>query len=120
MLLPPYEANLFFRLQKTLLCFVNQQVRVSSELLSLGDFAIPRTEEMLKLRDELIQKPNLLDSFLRQNPADLSTVELAIVSAWRQGLHHAIDKLSIGCRKEASIESAQPDSLPHLGFEGFE
>lgn len=82
-LLPLYDANLFFRLQKTLLCFVNQQVRVSSELLSLDDFAIPRTEEMLKVRDELRQKPDLIDSFLQQNPADLSTAELAIVSAWR-------------------------------------
>lgn len=82
-LLPHREANLFFRLQKTLLCFVNQQVRVSGELLSLEDFAVPRTEEMLKVRDELIQKPDLLDSFLQQNPADLSGEELAIVSLWR-------------------------------------
>jgi hypothetical protein len=85
MLLPPYEANLFFRLQKTLLVFFNQQVRVSRELFSLGDFSIPRTEEMLKVRDELIRNPDLVDSFLRKNPANLSVAELAVVSAWR---HH--------------------------------
>ena len=77
------DATLFFRLQKTLLCFVNQKVRISNVLFSLEDFAVPRLDEMLKVRDELIRKPELLESFLRQNPAHLSGEELAIVSSWQ-------------------------------------
>jgi hypothetical protein len=50
---------LFFRSQKTLLCFANQQARVSGELLSLDDFAFPRPEQILNARDELIQRPDL-------------------------------------------------------------
>ena len=83
MLLPPQEANLFFRLQKALLSFVNQQVRISDDLLSPEDFAVPRPEEMLKVRDALIQRPDRLDSFLQQNAAHLSGEELAVVSSWR-------------------------------------
>ena len=82
-MLPPQEANLFFRLQKTLLCFAHQQLRISGHLLSLEDFDIPRPEEMLKVRDALIQKPEVLDSFVRQNPAHLFGDALAIVSSWR-------------------------------------
>ena len=83
MLLPPREAHLFFRLQKLLLYFVNQHVRISGDPLSSEDFAVARPEEMLKVRDALRQRPDLLNSFLQQNVAHLSGEELAIVSSWR-------------------------------------
>ena len=84
MLLPQQDARLFFRLHKTLLLFANQHLGVcSGALASLEDFNPARLEETARLRDALLERGDILESFLQENPAHLSDEELAIVSLWR-------------------------------------
>ena len=84
MLLAPHEAGLFFRLHRTLMFHVNEQIRVlPGDLTSPEDFAALPSEERVKVGEAILENPDLLESFISRNPADLSDEELAIVSSWR-------------------------------------
>jgi len=93
MLLTPQEANLFFRLNHALMVFVNHRLR-----LVLGEHTTPEKlgplspQARLKLRQALIEHPDLLDSFTQDNPAHLNEDDLAIVASWR---HHVGGKFYI-------------------------
>ena len=84
MLLTPPNAELFFRLHRTLMFFVNQRLRVIPD-----DSATPEKfsglppHVRLKVRDALLEHPELIDSFVEENPARLSAEELDIVRSWR-------------------------------------
>ena len=84
MLLTPQDANLFFRLHRTLMLFVNQRLQaVPDDPATPEDFAALSPEARLKVRDALLAHTALIESFVDQNPAHLPDDELAIVRAWR-------------------------------------
>jgi hypothetical protein len=84
MLLAPPELELFFRLHRTLLFFVNQRLTVIPETLaSPEDFAALSPGVRLKVRDALTTNLALIESFVAENPARLSDDELDIVRSWR-------------------------------------
>src|SRR4051812_11121898 len=84
MLLPPHELELFFRLHRTLLFFVNQRLTVIPDTLaSPEEFAALSPGVRLKVRDALSANLDLIESFVGENPANLSDDELDIVRPWR-------------------------------------
>jgi hypothetical protein len=84
MLLTPQDAELFFRLHRTLMFFVNQRLQAVPNVPAAPDeFAALAPEVRLKVRDALLDHTELLEFFVEQNPAHLSHDELAIVQAWR-------------------------------------
>ncbi|HMP57772.1 MAG TPA: DUF6398 domain-containing protein [Gemmatales bacterium] len=84
MLLEPQEVELFFRLHRALMFFVNQRLKViPNEVASPEEFAALSPEVRLKVRDALSTNLDLIESFVGENPADLSDDELAMVRAWR-------------------------------------
>jgi hypothetical protein len=84
MLLPPQDAELFFKLHKALMFFVNQQVHaLPDKIASPEEFAALSPEKRLKAREALLVKPDLIDSFVQQNPAKFAKDELAIVASWQ-------------------------------------
>ena len=88
MLLPPHELELFFRLHRALLFFVNQRLTVIPDTLaSPEEFAALSPEVRLKVRDALNANLDLIDSFVDDNPARLSDDELDIVRSWRHLVH---------------------------------
>jgi Domain of unknown function (DUF6398) len=84
MLLPPHELELFFRLHRALMFFVNQRLKVlPDKLASPEDFAALSPGVRLKVRDALTANLELIESFVAENPARLSDDELDIVRSWR-------------------------------------
>jgi hypothetical protein len=84
MLLPPQDVELFFRLHRTLMFFVNQRLKVlPGDLASPEEFAALAPEVRVKVRDALLDHTDLIPSFVDENPAHLPDDELALVRSWR-------------------------------------
>jgi Domain of unknown function (DUF6398) len=84
MLLEPQDVELFFRLHRTLMFFVNQRLKViPNKLATPEEFAVLSPEVRLKVRDALNANLDLIKSFVDENPAQLSEDELDIVRSWR-------------------------------------
>jgi hypothetical protein len=84
MLLEPHELDLFFRLHRALLFFVNQRLQViPNKVASPEEFAALSPGVRLKVRDSLTANLDLIESFAGENPASLSDGELDIVRSWR-------------------------------------
>src|SRR5882672_7584564 len=88
MLLPPHELELFFRLHRALMFFVNQRLTViPNPVTSPEEFAALSPGVRLKVRDALNANLALIESFVDENPAHLSDDELDIVRSWRHLVH---------------------------------
>ena len=84
MLLPPHELELFFKLHRALMFFVNQRLKVIPNKVATPDeFAALSPEVRLKVRDALNANLDLIESFTAENPAHLSDDELDLVRSWR-------------------------------------
>jgi hypothetical protein len=84
MLLEIEDIDLFFRLHRTLLFFVNQRLRViPAKITTPEEFAVLSAEVRLKVRDALLANIDLIESFVADNPAGLPEAELNIVRSWR-------------------------------------
>jgi Domain of unknown function (DUF6398) len=85
MLLTQQDVELFFRLQRALMFFVNQHLKaITNELASPDEFAALSPEVRLKVRDAFLSHTDLLQSFVDENPAQLTEEELAVVRSWRR------------------------------------
>jgi len=88
MLLEPQDVELFFKLQRTLMFFVNQRLKViPADLASPEAFAALSPEVRVKIRDALNANVDLIEAFVGENPARLSDDELDIVRSWRHLVH---------------------------------
>src|SRR3984893_7279493 len=88
MLLEPQDVELFFKLHRTLMFFVNQRLKVvPDDLASPEEFAALAPEVRLKVRDTFLNHTDLIQSFVDENPAHLPDDELAIVRSWRHLVH---------------------------------
>jgi hypothetical protein len=88
MLLSPRDVELFFRLHRTLMFFVNQRLKViPDDVTSPEEFSSLPPETRLKVRDAFLKDTDLLQAFVEENPACLHSDELAIVQSWQQLLH---------------------------------
>ncbi len=84
MLLEPQDVELFFRLHRALMFFVNQRLKViPNKVASSEEFAALSPDVQLKVRDALNANLDLIESFVDENPANLSDDELDIVRSWR-------------------------------------
>jgi len=88
MLLPPHELELFFRLHRTFMFFVNQRLKVIPDDLSTPEELSALSPEVrLKVRDAFLANTNLIESFVNENPAHVSNDELDIVRSWQHLVH---------------------------------
>lgn len=84
MLLPTQELQLFFKLHRTLMFFVNQRLKVLPDKIATPEeFAGLSPEQRVTVRDALNNNLDLIESFTAENPAHLSDEELDIVRSWR-------------------------------------
>lgn len=84
MLLEPHDVELFFKLHRALMFFVNQRLKVIPNKVATPDeFAALSPEMRLKVQDALNDNLDLIESFVDENPARLSADELDIVRSWR-------------------------------------
>ena len=83
MQLSPEDAALFFKLMPALQVFANRQLRAIKNLENLEQYKSISNEQRVKLRNAVYQKPEIIDSFVQENPYAFSGEELVIVSNWR-------------------------------------
>ena len=77
-------AGLFFKLMWALQFYVNSRLGLVSGVKSAEQYAQLSSEEKLKVREALWEHPELLDTFVADNPASLSPDELQIVQGWKR------------------------------------
>ena len=84
MLLPPHELELFFKLHRALMFFVNQRLKVIPDKITTPEQCAALSPEVqVKVRDALNANLDLIETFVCENPAHLSEDELDIVRSWR-------------------------------------
>lgn len=81
------DGLLFYKLYPALLFYANQMLKVANEMASEFEqyLAVP-AELRLKVRNELHAHREIIDEFVRENPANLAPDELAIVSDWKNAV----------------------------------
>lgn len=88
MLLEPQDVELFFKLHRALMFFVNQRLKVVPDDIASPDaFAAVSPQVRLKVRDAFLQHTDLIQQFIEENPAHLTSDELDIVRSWRHLVH---------------------------------
>lgn len=85
------DAKLFFDLMWGLQYFVNQKYEIHPDIKSLEEYIECSTEAKIEVRTALYSNITIIDSYVKENPLELSTDELEIISTWKhfvQGNFH--------------------------------
>ncbi len=93
MLLSPDDADLFFKLHKLLMHFVNGRLHVVKSRPSViaGHPTYPQSDR-LKIRNALLENIGLIERFTQENPDGLDDQEREIVASWK---HAVADKFIV-------------------------
>ena len=83
MTLPPEDGKLFFELMWKLQYYVNQKKGFHKNITSRDEYAALPTEKKLKARDALWAHPELIETYVQENPDALPSEELEIVQKWK-------------------------------------
>ncbi|MBM9537531.1 hypothetical protein [Desulfobulbus alkaliphilus] len=82
MKLSEQEAKLYFESMWTLQFFVNQKLRIY-DINTFDEYADTGADVKEKIRDALFENPNLIDSFVQENPQNFPETTLRIISEWK-------------------------------------
>jgi len=77
------DVKLFYRLYHPLLVYVNKKFKIVKGINSPNDFKKFSIKEINKFRDRLYKQPELIDSFIAENPLNFSSNELKMISSWK-------------------------------------
>ncbi|MBI5932263.1 MAG: hypothetical protein HY867_01040 [Chloroflexi bacterium] len=83
MTLQPQDGALFFQLMWKLQHHVNQKLGFHKGVSTFEEYASLPTKKKLQARDALWEHPELIDSFVNENPNNLPDEELEIVRRWK-------------------------------------
>ena len=83
MTLSPQDGVLFFELMWKLQYHVNQKMGFYKNVTTFEEYAKLPTEKKLTARDAIWEHPELIDSFVNENPDNLPEEELEIVRRWK-------------------------------------
>jgi hypothetical protein len=92
MLLSPEDADLFFKLHRSFMCFVNERLQIVPGIGTPNQYSALPPETRSEVHNAFLNNTDLIESFVAANPFGLSEEELAIVSSWR---HLVADKFFI-------------------------
>ncbi len=85
MLLSLDEAELFFKLHRALMFFVNQRLKVlPGTIRDADEFSGLSPEQRLQVRDAFLDEMDLIEKFIDENPNDFTVDELEIVKSWHE------------------------------------
>ena len=81
------EGKLFYDLYAAILSFANRKLNAAPERFSNAAEYISVSPEVRRtIRDALFEKPELIDAFVTENPAQLPAEQLSIVGTWRDAV----------------------------------
>lgn len=84
MKLSTQDAELYFKLMWPLQLYVNLKLEILHDIDIVEEYLNLPSSEKLAVRDALYDNIELVDSYLEENPQDLSEEELEIVKSWKQ------------------------------------
>jgi len=77
------DVESFYKLYHQLLVYVNKKFKIIDGINSPKDFKKFPIEEISKIRERLYKKPELIDSFVKENPLNFSSDELKMIRSWK-------------------------------------
>lgn len=77
------DTKLYFQLMWALQFYVNQKLKIQ-DIKSIDDYADSAIDQKVEVREALYENIELIDSFVRENPQNFSTANLAIISEWKK------------------------------------
>ncbi|GAB6163034.1 hypothetical protein JCM12298_21940 [Desulfothermus naphthae] len=77
------DVELFYKLYRPLLVYVNRKFDIVKGVNSSRDIKRCPLEEINKIRDKLYNHPEVIDSFIEENPFNFFSDELKIISSWK-------------------------------------
>lgn len=83
MKLSKQDADLFFELMWSLQVFVNRKVGLLPDVSTVSSYRKLSQEEKMKVREALYEKPELIDTYVKENPDHFTEENLVIVSKWK-------------------------------------
>lgn len=92
MLLKPQDAELFFKLHRSLMWFVNERQQIVPNVGSPKQFSALSPEVRVHVREALLEQLNLIETYVADNPHHLTDEELDIVYSWRD---HVVGKFFV-------------------------
>lgn len=84
MKLSKQEADLFFKLMWSLQNYVNLKMGIVADVATVDEYKDLPSSQKIEIRDALYNNIELIDSYLKENPQDLSAEELEIVKSWKK------------------------------------
>lgn len=76
------DVDLFYKLNWSFLAYVNRKYAVINSL-TIPDFSAHDLEKVLKLHEKAYSHPELIDSFVAENPQGFAREELDIIKSWK-------------------------------------
>lgn len=77
------DAQLFFDLMWGLQYFVNKKHKIIDNINSLNEYSNSSTEEKMEVRAALYSDIGIIDTYIQENPLNLTIELLDIISGWR-------------------------------------
>ena len=78
------ESEHFFQLMWALQYFVNCKLKIHPKIKKLKDYTDSDIEKKANVRKALYENIEIIDSFIKENPENLSKEDLLIVSSWKK------------------------------------
>lgn len=79
------DVDLFYKLYEPLLVYANKKGKISKDTNKTEDidFRKINKNDFLKVRDYIYDHPEIIDSFVQENPKNFSDEELTIIKGWK-------------------------------------
>ena len=84
MKLSTQDAEHFYELMWPLQFYVNQRLQLAPQLNTIQVYRVAPLEEKAPIRTAVYENRPLVDDFIRENPAQLRSDDLAIIRSWRE------------------------------------
>ena len=82
--LPLEDVELFFRLHRSLMFFVNQRLNVIDETVATPDaYSVLPPTNRIEVHKALLEHMDLIDAFTDENPFGFDETDLEIVRSWK-------------------------------------
>ena len=78
------DVKLFYRLYNPLLVYVNKKFKIIEGIDSPEDLKKFSIKKINKVRDRLYKHPELINSFVAENPLNFSANELKVIGSWKE------------------------------------
>lgn len=81
--LPEKDVDHFFKLYHGLLFYVNKKYNIIESLKNPDDLFEAPFNDIVELKEKLYADPEIIDTFVKENPLEFSSQDLDIIRSWK-------------------------------------